>query len=91
MTPQETLLQNEALINLVTEHAYIPHKDHGSFHQIVSALKIIDPKAQYRTDCSGCIMEIVRMAGIHLKAYKASLANGPAPVFHTFPKRRPRK
>lgn len=80
MTPHEMLAKHEDLITLVTEHAYIPHASQANFQQVVEALKKIQPTAVYRTDCSGCIMEIVRMAGVHLKAHKERLRQ-----FHTFP------
>lgn len=83
MNAYEILEKNEALIKLVTEHEYVPHKDHANFQQIIEALKIINPKASYRSDCSGCIGEVVRMAGVHLQAHRASKA-----TFKTFPLQR---
>lgn len=84
MTPQEILLENELVITMINVHHYIPHKDHGNFRQVVAALQQINPSASYRTDCSGCMSEIGRLAQIHLDAYKATLANEKA-KFHTFP------
>lgn len=84
MSPQEILLANELVITMINVHNYVPHKDHGNFREVVRALQEINPKAVYKTDCSGCMSEIGRIAQIHLDAYKATLANETA-TFHTFP------
>jgi hypothetical protein len=80
MTPQEKLLQHEELINLIVEHGYIPGRSEAAFGEVICALKEIAPSGNYRTDCSGCISETVKMADIHLRIYKESL-----PKFHAFP------
>lgn len=81
MTPQERIAKHEDLIKLVIEHEYIPASSQGNFGEVVAALREIDPTAKYDTGCSGCIADIIRMANVHLQAYKKKLQS----TFHTFP------
>lgn len=82
MSPQEILYKNKDIISHIIDHHYLPQKDSAVFHEIVGALKLIDPKAKYDTSCSGCMMEIARMANVHLQDY---LKTKPEAKFHTFP------
>lgn len=85
MSPQERLLRNEDIIKLVLEHEYLPQASSVGFGEILGALREINPTAKYDTGCSGCMMEIVRMANFHLQSYKNQ------PKFHTFPNQKKRK
>lgn len=64
------LLAQEALINLIVEHQYVPHKSRADFMEIVEALKEIQPGTNYCLDCSGAIIEIGNRAKVLLEAYK---------------------
>lgn len=86
MTPQETLLKHEDLINLIIDHQYIPHHSQANFGEVKAAIEEIT-KTKYEQGCSGCITEMVRIANIHLKAYKATIK--PA-VFYTMPEHKKR-
>lgn len=79
MTPHQKLLKNEELLKLILEHQYVPQVSQSNFNEMLGALREIDPAGKYDPACSGCVMEIAKMANIHLQAYKKS-------VFHTFPK-----
>jgi len=81
MKPQETLLRHEALIKLMLEHEYIPAASQANFNEMLGALREIDPVSKYDPGCSGCMLEIAKMANIHLQEYKKSI-----PVYYTFPK-----
>jgi len=82
--PKQVLLDNKQLIELVLVHEYLPQISNAHFGAVVAALREINPKASYRTDCSGCIMEIVRMANAYMVEYENELR--ASTQFKTFPK-----
>lgn len=86
MTPQEKLLKHEDLINLVTDHGYIPHKSQLNFREVMAAVKEIAPGTKTDLNCSGCIEDIIRVARVHLKVYKDKLAKERQATITTFPK-----
>lgn len=82
MKPQDILLKNEQLIKLIIEHQYVPQKSSASFMEIIGAMREINKGGNYDTSCSACMIEIARMANVHLEEYKKT----NPPVFHKFPK-----
>jgi hypothetical protein len=69
MTPLQRLYNQRELINLATEHQYIPQSSNANFGEVLAALREIDPNIKLDAGCSGCIMEIIKKASRLLKNY----------------------
>lgn len=87
MTPIERLIEQEALVDLIIEHQYVPQRSAQNFNQMLAALREVNPGAIYNPACQGCMSEIARAAKLFINLERErmnKLANEA--MFMTFPK-----
>jgi hypothetical protein len=84
MTPIERLIEQEALVDLIIEHQYVPQRSAQNFNQMLAALREVNPGARYDPACQGCMSEIARSAKLFI-----NLERDRRLTFMTFPKQEP--
>jgi hypothetical protein len=84
MTPIERLIEQEALVDLIIEHQYVPQRSAQNFNQMLAALREVNPGAKYDPACQGCMSEIARSAKLFI-----NLERDRRLTFMTFPKQEP--
>lgn len=81
MTAKERLLSQEALVNLIIEHKFIPQKSAQDFNVLLCALRELQPSAKFDPGCSGCMIDIAQSAKRLIEQIKYE-----GLTFRTFPK-----
>lgn len=82
MTAKERLLSEEALVDLMLKHSFVPQKSAQNFNNMLAALREINPSAVYDPGCSGCMMDIAQQAKVFINRIKEESKL----TFMTFPK-----
>jgi hypothetical protein len=87
MTPIERLIQQEALVDLIIEHQYVPQRSAQNFNQMLAALREVNPGAIYNPACQGCMSEIARAAKLFINLERERMNKlAQEAMFMTFPK-----
>ena len=82
MNAKELLLSQEALVDLILNHGYIPQKRADGYTAIITALHQLEPTVNY-AGCAGCMIEAAHKAKFYIDLFKRELQ------FRTFPKQEP--
>lgn len=86
MTPIERLIQQEALVDLILVHNYIPQKSAQNFNELIAALREFNPSGRYEPGCSGCMMEIAHSAKLFINSERDRMNKMMSDaIFMTFP------
>lgn len=93
MRPEERLLAQEQLIDLIILHQYVPHKSQENYGQVLAAMRELNPSAVYCPECSGGMMDIAVQARAVINRYKKELAKADEKElkFMTFPDQNKKK
>jgi hypothetical protein len=66
MTPIERLIQQEALVDLIIDHQYVPQRSAQNFNEMLAALREVNPGGIYNPSCHGCMSDIARSAKLFI-------------------------
>ncbi len=90
MTPIERLINQEALVDLILEHNYIPQKSAQGWNEMLAALREVNPGAKYDPGCQGCMLDIARAAKMFINFERDRMIKlSNEATFMTFPKHEP--